>query len=301
MRILVTGASGFLGTPLLCRLQEKGHTILALSRGPLSIQLEEQIIWLQADLQKPEEYQEPIRNFLPEAVIHLAWTGLPVLNLTNARSSVSQTIKLFDFLVRLKCCRKFLMAGSCWEAGITRGSCHEQDYCRDGSDFVRAKNQIRRWIEEKSKTADFVFAWMRIFYVYGPRQLPKCLIPTIIRALCRGQPPKLEMPLSAHDFVFIDDIVEAFVRAVELDFRSGVFNLGSGRPTSVIKICELVEKLLSGESRLTREIGPISSQYGTEIKFWANIESARRELGWTPQIDIQTGIAKSVEWFQHHA
>ena len=87
MRILVTGATGFIGLPLIHRLVGHGHSILALSRSPLIA--EKSIDWLRADLSIPKTYQDSIRSFEPEILIHLAWQDIPDFSFNLFLSSAS--------------------------------------------------------------------------------------------------------------------------------------------------------------------------------------------------------------------
>ena len=90
MRVLITGATGFIGLPLTLRLVEQGHKILALSRKPFK--LNRSISWLNSDLSSPLTYQEEIRSFKPEVLIHLAWQDIPDFSFEKSKNNLNNSL-----------------------------------------------------------------------------------------------------------------------------------------------------------------------------------------------------------------
>ena len=104
------------------------------------------------------------------------------------------------------------------------------------------------------KQKDIQLLWMRIFYVYGPRQRTESLIPSILTKLKNGQLPDLQTPNNANDFVYIDDVADAFAKATSFGNKSGVYNLGTGVSTPVLEVCCIAEKIVLNTDILTQEM-----------------------------------------------
>jgi len=224
MKILVTGATGFIGFPLLKGLVRNGEKVTILSRKApphLDFPCDN---WIQADLASPETYREKIRDCNPEVIIHLAWQGIPDYSFEVSKINLMQSLNFLSFLTEIESCRKILVAGSCWETKRTN-KCLENENGIPTDDFSWSKHALRSWMEMKCSSKDICLKWMRIFYAYGPRQRSESLVPSIIQSLRKNQMPLLRTPLNANDFIYIDDIADAFVRAVSTrSTKSGVFH-----------------------------------------------------------------------------
>ena len=97
MKILITGATGFIGLPLMHALVEQGHEILALTRTPLKEI--KSITFLKADLSSPITYYEIVSSFEPEVVIHLAWEGIPNFSFENSKNNLNYSLEFFSYII----------------------------------------------------------------------------------------------------------------------------------------------------------------------------------------------------------
>jgi len=139
-------------------------------------------------------------------------------------------------------------------------------------------------------------AWMRVFYVYGPRQRQESLIPSILTHLQSGRLPELHTPQNANDFVFVDDVAEAFSNAVSNKLPSGIYNLGSGSSTPVQEICRKAEQMVLGTDSLTRQLKEKTQESFCNVDFWADCSNAKKSLDWVPTTDLSVGIEKTWKW-----
>ena len=120
MRVLITGASGFIGMPLSKKLSELGCEVLGLVRSA-PIESQSSIIWLEADLSFPDSYKDRIELFRPEVLIHLAWQDIPDFSLDKSLLNLNQSLQFLSFISQIASCRKILISGSCLEYGRVKG------------------------------------------------------------------------------------------------------------------------------------------------------------------------------------
>jgi nucleoside-diphosphate-sugar epimerase len=137
---------------------------------------------------------------------------------------------------------------------------------------------------------------MRIFYAYGPRQRLESLIPSILTNLKQGKLPELQYPKNANDFIYVDDIVNAFSQAVVVNNSSMIYNLGSGVSTPVLEVCRIAENIVLGTETLTQEVNIRSKGTLCDVDFWADCTHSKRYLDWQPTTSLVDGIHKTWQW-----
>jgi UDP-glucose 4-epimerase len=294
VKVLITGASGFVGRPIAENLSNLGLEVLAISRSIPSYSKMGQINWLQADLSAKHSYQTKVKQFSPQIVIHLAWQDIPDFSIEKSKLNLDQSLDFIYFISNLKSCKKILFSGSCLEYEDAKGVCTESKIVKGSKNhFTLAKNILRKEAESICNNKSITFAWFRIFYVYGPGQRSASLIPSILNQLKETRLPEITSPLNSNDYIYIDDVVNAFVKATVNDFSSGIFNLGSGFSTNVIQVCRHAEKLVLNSSLLSDELEIKADHKLPNVNFWASISNTSKNLEWTPKISLIDGIKKT--------
>jgi nucleoside-diphosphate-sugar epimerase len=295
MRVLVTGATGFIGVPLLEKLNRKGHQVLALSRSAQT-KRGNGIEWLSCDLASPESYTNKVKDFSPEVLIHLAWQDIPNFSLEKSRINLDQSLDFISFVIGLATCKKIIASGSCFELNQLQGECSEATQGEVRDHFTWAKHALYSWLRMMCKQKDIQLLWMRIFYVYGPRQRPESLIPSILTNLKQGKLPELRTPKNANDFIYVDDIADAFSKAVSVNNNSMIYNLGAGVSTSVLEVCRIAEKIVLGTETLTQKMDSRSKDTSCDVDFWADFTQSKKYLDWQPTTSLVDGIGKTWQW-----
>ena len=175
---------------------------------------------------------------------------------------------------------------------IVSGSCFEI-YPPNNSYqyFINAKKNILKFIKFKKKNKDFRYQWLRIFYVYGPGQRKQSLIPYIKNSLKNNLQLKFKTPTKAHDFIYIDDVCRFIVSCLKKDIGSNIFDVGTGKTTSVIKILENIKNIVKYDLNLS-DFLKISKNKKSISKQKANIFAAKKKLNWKPKFSIKKGIKK---------
>ncbi|MDB0021078.1 NAD(P)-dependent oxidoreductase [Candidatus Pseudothioglobus singularis] len=295
MKVVVTGASGFIGNPLIESLLIAGHDVLAISRKIPKNNNHSSITWLKANLSSPITYKDSIEEFCPEVVIHLAWQGIPDFSFEKSQLNLKQSLAFLSFIASIRSCKKLLIPGSCWEYSSSKGKCSVDDPTLPTNDFTWAKHSLRLQAELICKNASISLAWFRVFYVYGPNQRDESLIPSILKNLKSGQLPNISTPQNSNDFIYVGDVVEAFIAAINIEFESGIYNLGSGTSSSVIDICRYCEKIVLNSSLLSESLNQKSKAKSVDVNFWASISSTKNAFDWSPKTSLFSGILKTWE------
>ena len=293
MRVVITGASGFIGKPLTESLSELGHDVLAIARKIPKSSNSTKIFWLEADLSSSSTYKNSIKEFYPEVIIHLAWQDIPDFSLEKSQLNLNQSKEFLSFIASIKSCKKLLIPGSCLEYSNPKGECLETDQALPSNDFTRAKHSLRLWVELLCNEESISLAWFRVFYVYGPGQRTESLIPTILTQLKKGRLPNINTPQNSNDFVFIDDVVNAFIIATNTRFVSGIYNLGSGMSTSVLDVCRYAEEIVLNSTALSESLEAESQAKSLNMNFWAGIAATKKSFNWSPKINILDGIKQT--------
>jgi nucleoside-diphosphate-sugar epimerase len=294
VKVLVTGASGFIGEPVLARLvADSALEVLALGRSRPAVCEHEQM-WAQWDLSSGEPLPSAVARFEPEAVVHLAWAAIPDFSPEQCARNLLAGMSLVDQLARLGTVRRVVASGSCFEYNPARGACVEGQPARPKDYFTWAKHALHQYLEVACRAAGVDLVWMRFFYVYGPRQREGSLIPTVLKALSEDRLPPIRTPHNANDFVYVDDVAEGVLRGLDSDVQPGIYNLGSGHATSVLEVCRIAERLTRGSSVLSDALGKGADE-ATSPSFWADLDRSRDLLRWAPAVPLGEGILRMVE------
>jgi len=300
MKVLVVGASGFIGLPLVTKLSASGHEVMAISRRCTSNSLETNTTcWVHSDLSLSDTYKKEVKDFRPNVVIYLSWQDLPDFSFDKSLLNLNQSLEFLNFILELGSCNKIVVSGSCLEYDITKGECKENNIGKPKDNFTWAKHSLFSWLEIMCKKKNVQLAWLRIFYVYGPRQRIDSLIPSILEHLQKGELPDLRTPNNANDFIYIDDVVDAFIKAITKEYKSGIFNIGSSKSTSVLEICRVAEQIVLGQNVLTKQLESNIENISSDVDFWAAIDQAHGSLGWQPKTSVINGIKKTQNWLQN--
>jgi nucleoside-diphosphate-sugar epimerase len=295
MRVLVTGATGFLGRALCCKLLERGHELLGLSRtGKLDSSYSQKAMTYVPYIMG-EELPLDVIAYAPEVLVHLAWDGIPDFSRQKCVENVESQLKFLKETEKLLGLEKVVGAGTCREYGAKQGACLEGERFPPDSYFSWAKQSLADYFALDCRRREMCFVWFRIYYVYGPGQRAESLIPMLIKAFRENKLPEISNPAAANDYIYVDDVVNAFVKAVEDESCDGVFNLGSGKTASVAEISELVERVIRNSddfsSQLIKKVASIKPGTG----MWADIARSERQLGWAPQVSLIDGINRTVD------
>jgi nucleoside-diphosphate-sugar epimerase len=294
MRVVVTGASGFIGQKLCGALLERGHVVIALCRTSSHAEFTQSDSYMHIPYVMGESLPESLVTFLPEALIHLAWDGIPDFSERKCVENLEAQIKFFSQTEKLVHLKKIIGAGTCREYSTNQGICVENEHSRPDSFFSWAKRTLSEYLWVFCQQRQIALVWFRIFYVYGPGQRSESLIPMLIRAYKSNIAPNIKNATAANDYIYIDDVVMAFVKAIEDQDCQGTFNLGSGIATTVAKIAAIVEQIVAVDNQLLLDPKLEQEKGESSIGMTADITLSTRQFNCSPKIDLFEGIRRTI-------
>jgi UDP-glucose 4-epimerase len=283
MRIFLTGATGFIGRrvlPLLC-----SHDVLCLTRNPERLVAWPFAVPLAGDLRVPGVWRAQLAAFGTQCCIHLAWQGLPDYSAEICRLNLDAGRRLIEEVYRAGAAR-IVVAGSCWEYGDASGAVSELHESVNGNDFVAAKNALRETLEDAARMQKIDYRWIRLFFVYGPGQRTTSLIPLCRTAFAAGESPNVRSPAALNDFVHVDDAAQGLVALALSDADSGIYNLGSGRPTAAGEIVNIVAEHYGVE--------PPYRECRGDGGFWSDNSKIFAACGWKARTPLAEGVAATL-------
>jgi len=290
VKVLITGATGFIGQSVLARINPADEVTI-ISRKPF-YGLPNNVSVIESDLNPSQDLFERLKEVQPDLCLHLAWEGLPDYGFDISLRNVNQASRFWQHLVEECGCSKIIATGSCWEYGKSFGACQEEDKTLINSNFSWAKHSLADFGEMLSRKYNISFIWARIFYAYGPGQRAGSLIPLIAEALRKNEQPMVKTPHNANDFIHVDDIANALVLMAQKRIPGGIYNLGSGQAVEVWKVCEYIEKAMGRDAVNSRRLRELEAQ--PTVNFWADGTKINQAIGWKTLIDLEEGIRQFV-------
>lgn len=314
-RVLVTGAAGFLGSHLVERLTSEGHDVVGLDafstmysadakrRNLREVGERAGFRFVEGDIRDADLLERVFAEHRPAAVYHLA--AVP-----GVRTSIQDPLLYEDVNVRgtlnvLQACRKhgqprFVFGSSSSVYGAsTQVPFRESDAAdRPISPYAASKRAGELYAYAYHHLFGVPTLCARFFTVYGPRQRPDMAIHMFTRAIDAGRPVTLFGDGSSRrDYTFCSDVVDGLVRALRADYGYEVVNLGRSETTSLLDLIRTIEKAVGKPAQV--EWKP--DQPGDVPITYADVSRARSVLGYDPQVSVEEGVRRFVEWYRARA
>ena len=242
MKILVTGATGFVGNKVIEQLIEQGHTVIATSTNLGKAQTKN---WFNKVKYIPYTINASDKSNLfdlfqkPDVLIHLAWKGLP-----NYKELFHVEENLWDNYFFLKNLisnglKNVTVIGTCFEYGFQESCLSENLETKPANSYALAKDTLRKFVEELNKKYDFSFKWVRLFYMYGEGQSPKSLISQLHQALENGEEYfNMSKGDQIRDYLPIEKVAKNIALISTQNNILGIINCCSGAPITVKQFTE---------------------------------------------------------------
>jgi nucleoside-diphosphate-sugar epimerase len=273
MKILVTGSTGFIGNHLIKYLLSKNHEVIATSRDISKAQKYiwyKKVLYLSFDIENIDESVNLYEKFHnPDVLIHLAWDGVP--NFLDAIHIEKNLFSHYKFLKNyiINGGKQVVCIGTCLEYGLENGCLSEENIPKPDCAYAVAKDSLRRFIENLQKDNDFIFQWVRLFYMYGKGQNPKSILSQLELAV-KDKNLVFNMSLGEQlrDYLPVE-IVAVNIGKIALQKKViGIINCSAGIPTSVRT---LVENFISkNKYSIKLNLGFYPYPLYEPMAFWGN-------------------------------
>lgn len=299
----MTGAYGFVGANLVRRLLADGHEVHALGRpgsDPWRLrEVADSVVAVAADLVDETAIGRLMADVKPEWVFHLAaYGGYSWQADVRAALEVNAvgTAVLAEAASRTGV-EALVHAGSSSEYGFQTGPPAESERPEPNSAYAVGKLAATTYCAHVARRDRRRMVTLRLYSVYGPYEEPGRLVPTLVARGLRGELPPLVDPDTARDFVYVEDVSDAFVRAAEADIAAGaIFNIGSGRQTTIDELVQAARRVLAIDAE--------PSWGGFPARAWdtdtwvSDPRRAEEELGWSATTSVEEGLELTASWMR---
>jgi nucleoside-diphosphate-sugar epimerase len=302
MRVLITGAAGFIGSHVVRAFAQRGHTIFALTRTGGKVEVPSdcrgEVHPVKTDLNHHTKVRALVRQTCPELAVHLAWYAIPGKYWTAPENldCVAASLNLAGALADAGC-RRLVVAGSCAEYDWDHGFLSEKyTPLRPRTLYGTCKNALREMLEAHCARTSMQCAWTRFFYLYGPGEDNGRLVPSVILSLLQGQVARCTLGEQLRDFLYVEDAAAALAAVAASDF-TGAINIGSGQAVPVRAIVDTIAGILDQRDRVL--LGAIPENPAEPPLLVADVRSLTQTIGWKPSRTLEEGLFRTVAWWDH--
>jgi len=297
-RVLVTGATGFLGSHCLAPLVARGFEVVALYRERAP-QEQPGVQWVRGDVMDRAEMHAVLERYAPKGLFHLAWFVEPGKLIADP-SNLSWIAASLDLIraFRESGGERCTVSGSCYEYDWRFGYCVENvTPCEPDTLYGAAKDSLRRAFLAYCNVSGLSGSWGRAFFMYGPRENPARLVSSVIISLLKGLPAKSSHGLQVRDYLHIQDVADGMV-ALFASQAGGAYNIAAGTSTTIREIVELLGKI-TGRSDLL-QIGAFPARANDAPLVLGDGRRTLNDVGWKPRLTLEAGLSATVEWWRAH-
>lgn len=300
--VLVTGAGGFVGSHLCQALYAQGARVVGFvrSHGARKQNVAEQHV---VDISDRGRVLKLIQNIRPDMVVHLAAAKNRSIDMAEYRAGYETnllgSLNLIEACQELTTLTKFVYLGTCEEYGQQPAPFNES--CRESpvSAYAVTKLAVTQLLQAFARARGFPAVILRPTIVYGPGQDVDMFLSALIKSLVSGEQFEMTRGEQTRDFLFIDDMVNAIMRALEVPETLGqVINVSSAFPVRIDELARKVARLIGHGAESLLDFGARGYRQGEAMDYWASNLRAKELLDWTPSVLLEDGLRQTISHFR---
>lgn len=296
--ILVTGSSGMIGTGLCKRLSQSGYTVTGIDRTENRWSESVQERTLIADLRQMD-LAETVPNSV-DVIVHLAANARVHELVETPERALQNYTSTFEVLNYARETGTHIIFGSSREVyGNQLGSVLEESEVsleRSASPYSASKIGEESMVRAFANCYDLSATVLRFSNVYGRFDASNRVVPLFLTYAKRGLPLTVFGSDKFLDFTYLTDCIDGILAAIEhrRKARGETFNIASGKASTLVELAEIVVDALDSDSSIVVE----PPRTGEVTQFVADLKKARRYLDYVPNFDLDTGIEKTIGWYE---
>jgi len=292
-RILVTGATGFIGRYVLPILVNNGHEVIAVSSHAQE-RMGDGIQWIKADLLNESECRQVVRQSKADVLIHLAWYaehGKFWTSLANFDWVRASLVLLDEFSKQGG--KRVVMAGTCAEYNWDYGNCIEDVTPTEPQTiYGKCKDAARQLSQAYAETVGLQWVWGRVFFPFGYGEPVGRLLPSVIDALLNGDVVRCSHGQQFRDFMPVEEVARAFSHLACDATEVGVFNISTGEPTRIAEVVQHCVDYLG--LNVNPEFGAINVP-ANDPPLLVGDCSRLKKTGWKAELRWDVGVSQLIE------
>lgn len=299
-RVIVTGASGFIGRHCLPLLNASKWEIHAVSHKiiPDHDKITEIGIWHHVNLFDMEQVSRLLSVVNPTHLLHLAWVTRPGEYWTSIENFkwVQTSLDILQKFIELGG-QRFVSSGTCAEYDWNYGYCRENlTPLTPSTPYGICKKSLFELSQSLAQQTGTSAAWARIFFVYGPYEYQNRLIPSVIKALLKQESANCSHGKQIRDFLFVKDVANALIQLLTSQVV-GAVNIGSGHPVPLDAIIFKIGEKIGMPDLIHLGAPPSPTNEANFVV--ADTSRLRNELHWYPDYSLDTGLNETIGWHKN--
>lgn len=271
MKVLVTGATGFIGRHVIPCLLKRGHEITAVASDEFkarSFSWSEEVRFVSHDIYRDADHSAG-RFGHQDALLHLAWVGLPnYKELFHVEETLPADYRFLKSMVQAGI-GHLLVTGTCLEYGMRNGCLIEDMATQPSNAYGLAKDTLRKFLQLLQQRHTFTLQWARLFYMYGPGQNSNSLLAQLECAIETGEPAfNMSGGEQLRDYLSVEEVAKNLTAILEHSEFDGIVNVCSGTPISVRRLVE--EQVKQSGAKIHLNLGHYAYPDHEPMAFWGD-------------------------------
>ena len=301
MNVLITGGNGFLGFNLVKKLLSEGHKLFVFSKDTSNLNsIMDQIQFVYGHTKDLVFFKDNIILFSPDIIIHCGWSGgnsyIELNDLKQVYDNIEPGIEFLKLLSQLPKKPKFIGFGSILEYGEYSTPANELQKENPIDLYGLSKLTFKNYSKMICDLWEIDWVWIRPSYIYGPYDIKTRLVPSLIDRFLEGKDVTLDECNKKIDYLYIDDFITLVYKLITSPY-TGVYNICSGKTYNLKEMIDIIYSLSNSNSRINFD--PSLNRKFASSYICGNNNKIITTFNYSPQIDIKTGLLKTINHHQN--